>query len=160
VEKVNSGQYRFVVGAMSPTMFLKSARFDQTDILADGFSVTDRSPGILQVTLSGNGGQIQGNVLDKDGKAMRGITTVLIPDRNRDRRDIYKTVVTDQNGQFNMLGVAPGDYKLFAWEDIEPFSYNDPEVLKQFEDKGKPIHIVESAKELQIEVRLIPATAP
>jgi hypothetical protein len=50
----------------------------------------------------------------------------LIPDRNRDRRDVYKIVVSDQNGHFNMLGVAPGDYKLFAWEDIEPFSYNDP----------------------------------
>ena len=58
-----------------------------------------------------------------------------------------------------MQGVTPGDYKLFAWEDIEQFSYFDPEVLKQFEDKGRPIHIVESAKEM-VELRLIPATAP
>jgi hypothetical protein len=159
VEKVNAGQYRFVVAGMPPTMFLKSARFDKDDILADGFSVTDRSPGTLQVTLSADGGHIQGNILDKDSKAVRGITTVLIPDRNRDRRDVYKIVVSDQNGHFNMLGVAPGDYKLFAWEDIEPFSYNDPEVLKQFEDKGRPIHIDEMGNEM-VDVRLIPAPAP
>jgi protocatechuate 3,4-dioxygenase beta subunit len=159
VEKVNSGQYRFAVGGMSPTMFLKSARFDKDDILADGFSVADRSPGALQVTLSAAGGQIQGNVLDQDSKPVRGITTVLIPDRNRDRRDVYKIVVSDQNGHFNMRGVAPGDYKLFAWEDIEPFSYNDPEVLKQFEDKGRSIHIDEMGNEM-VDVRLIPAPAP
>lgn len=159
LEKVNAGEYRFAIGLMPPTMYIKSAKFDQADILAAGFTVMDKSPGPLQVVISPKGGQIDGNVLDKDTKPVRGITTVLIPDRNRDRRDVYKGAVTDQNGHFTMLGITPGDYKLFAWEDIEPFSYNDPEVLKKFEDRGQPIHIDESAKEM-VDVKLIPAVAP
>jgi hypothetical protein len=159
LEKVNAGEYRFGVAGMTPTMYLKSARFDQADILDSGVTVSDRSPGTLQVVISANGGQIEGTVLDKDSKSVRGISTVLIPDLHRDRRDIYKTAVTDQNGRFNMLGVTPGDYKLFAWEDIEPYSYYDPDVLRQYEDKGKPIHIAESDKET-IELRLIPAVTP
>jgi len=159
LEKVNAGEYRLGVQGLPPAMYVKSAKFDQTDILASGFTVTDRSPGTLQVVISANSGQIDGNVLDKDSKPVRGIPTVLIPDRNRDRRDIYKSVQTDQNGHFVMNGIAPGDYKLFAWEDIEPFSYYDPDVLKQFEDNGKPIHVVETTKETY-EIKLIPAAIP
>jgi len=160
LEKVNAGEYRLVAGVQgTQTMYLKTARFGETDILASGFTIADRSPGQLEVTLSSKGGQVDGTVLDKDSKPVRGIQAVLIPDRNRERRDVYKTANTDQNGHFTMLGVSPGDYKLFAWEDIEQFSYFDPDVLKQFDDKGKPIHIVESAKDV-VELRLIPAVTP
>ena len=159
LEKVNAGEYRFVVQGLPPAMYVKSARFDQTDILASGFTVSDRSPGTLQVVLSANSGQITGNVSDKESKPVRGIPTVLIPDNNRDRRELFKIVQTDQNGHFVMNGIAPGDYKVFAWEDIEPFSYFDTDVLKQFEDNGKPIHIVETTKET-MDFRLIPAATP
>jgi protocatechuate 3,4-dioxygenase beta subunit len=159
LEKVNAGEYRFGIQGLPPAMYVKSAMFDQTDILASGFTVTDRSPGTLQVVVSANSGQVNGNVVDKDSKPVRGIPTVLIPDRNRDRRDVYKIVQTDQNGHFIMNGISPGDYKLFAWEDIEPFSYFDIDVLKQFEDNGKPIHVVETTKETY-EIKLIPAAIP
>jgi hypothetical protein len=159
LEKVNAGEYRFAIQGMPPAMYVKSARFDQTDILADGFTVTDRSPGTLQVVVSANAGQVNGNVLDKDSKPVRGIPVVLIPDRNRDRRDVFKIVQSDQNGHYTMNGIAPGDYKLFAWEDIEPFSYFDPDVLKQFEDNGKPIHVLETTKDT-IDLKLIPVATP
>ncbi len=160
LEKVNAGEYRLYAQVQgSQSMYLKSARLGETDILASGFSIADRSPGALEVTLSSKGGQIDGTVLDKDSKPVRSIQTVLIPDRNRERRDVYKVANTDQNGHFTMLGITPGDYQLFAWEDIEQFSFFDSEVLKQFEDKGKPIHIEESAKET-VELRLIPAVTP
>lgn len=29
--------------------------------------------------------------------------------------------------------IAPGAYKLFAWEDVETGAYKDPEFLKAFE---------------------------
>jgi hypothetical protein len=159
LEKVNAGEYRFGIQGLPPGMYVKSARFDQTDILAAGFTVSDKSPGTLQVVVSANSGQIDGNVSDKESKPVRGIPTVLIPDRNRDRRDVYKIAQTDQNGHFILNGISPGDYKLFAWEDIEPFSYFDPDVLKQFEDNGKPIHVVETTKETY-EIKLIPAVIP
>ena len=140
-------------------MYVKSARFEQNDILASGFTVADRSPGTLQVVVSANSGQISGNVVDKDTKPVRGIPAVLIPDRNRDRRELFKIAQTDQNGHFTMNGISPGDYKLFAWEDIEPFSYFDADVMKQFEDNGKPIHVVETTKE-SYDIKLIPAATP
>jgi hypothetical protein len=88
--------------------------------------------------------------------ARRRVQVVLISDRFRDRRDLLKTATTDQNGDFTLRGIAPGDYKLFAWEEIEPFSYYDPEVLRRYEEQGRSIKVSESAK-VTVEAKMIPA---
>jgi len=51
---------------------------------------------------------------------------------------------------------VPGDYKLFAWEEIEPFAYNDPDVLRRYEEVGIPLKVSEAAK-LTVEAKMIPA---
>mgnify|MGYP001259414705 CR=1 FL=1 len=59
-------------------------------------------------------------------------------------------------GRFTFRGITPGDYRIFAWEDIEPFAYFDPAVVKQYEALGKAIRVQEASSE-SAEVRLIPA---
>ena len=80
-------------------------------------------------------------------------------DQARDRQDLYKTAVTDQDGRFTFRGITPGDYRIFAWEDIEPFAYFDPAVVKQYEALGKSVRVQESSSD-NAEVRLIPAATP
>ena len=91
-----------------------------------------------------------------DLRAMSGVSVVLVPERSRDRLDLYQTVTSGQDGRFSMRGITPGEYRLFAWEEIEPFSYFDPEVLKQYETRGVLVRIGESSRETA-EVRIIPA---
>ncbi len=70
---------------------------------------------------------------------------VLIP-QEKDRRDVfsfYKTTTTDQAGNFSFKNLTPGDYKVFAWEDIEPGAYSDPEFVKPVESKGESVNIKE-----------------
>ncbi len=92
---------------------------------------------------------------------MAGIEAVLIPDRRRDRTELYKTATTDETGHFTIRGIPPGippgDYKIFAWDGIE-FGYYDSDLVRLFEQKGTPVRIVESAKE-SLEVRIIPPIA-
>jgi hypothetical protein len=38
-----------------------------------------------------------------------------------------------------LRGIAPGDYKLFSWVEVEADAWQDPEFLKQFEEKGQEI---------------------
>jgi hypothetical protein len=40
-------------------------------------------------------------------------------------------------------GIAPGDYKLFSWEEVESGAWEDPEFLKPFEGKGEKISLQE-----------------
>ena len=50
---------------------------------------------------------------------------------------------TDQYGRFLIKGVAPGGYKLFAWEDIIDGQYENPEFMKSYEALGQSVAIRE-----------------
>jgi hypothetical protein len=58
---------------------------------------------------------------------------------------------------FSIRAIIPGDYKLFAWEALENNAYFDPELIKQVESQGKPIHVGESSR-TDVEVRAIPVS--
>ena len=36
-------------------------------------------------------------------------------------------------------GIAPGEYKIFSWEEVEDGAWEDPDFLKLFEQKGVPV---------------------
>jgi hypothetical protein len=53
-------------------------------------------------------------------------------------------------------GLPPGDYKLFAWEELEGESFKDPDFLKTFESRGKPVRVREREQQA-VQLELIPA---
>jgi len=144
----------FVIG-LNPGTFVKSARLEQADAL-QGVTIGSRVNGSLDIVLNPNAGQVEGTLVGGDLRAMSGVSVVLVPERSRDRLDLYQTATSNQDGRFSIRGITPGEYRLFAWEEIEPFSYFDPEVLMQYEARGKLVRIGESSKETA-EVRIIPA---
>ncbi len=152
------GEYRFGITGLPAGAYAKSVRLGSEDVLHRVFSISDEAPGRLEISLSSKGGQIDGTIVKGDVKVGRDTQAVLIPDQ-RDSPDLYKTVTVDSNGGFSFQGIPPGDYKIFVWEDIEPFSYFDADVLKRFEEQAKRVHIEESAKD-HVEVTIIPAHVP
>jgi hypothetical protein len=95
-------------------------------------------------------------VVDKDEKPVPGATVVLIPEPSRRHRwDLYKPTTADQYGRFELQTLPPGEYKLFAWEDIEPTSWFDPEVLKEVEKHGAAVTVRANAGET-VNVHLVP----
>jgi protocatechuate 3,4-dioxygenase beta subunit len=154
--KITPGNYRLVVNGLDPTMYIKDAHIDRTDVL-QGIAIGNRVDGALEIVLSTNAGQVDGTIVDAAGKPMSGVQAVLIPNRLRNRTDLFKTATSGANGRFTLRGITPGDYKLFAWEDIEPFSYFDSDVLRPFEALGKTVRIQENSRETA-EVKIIPAT--
>ena len=55
-----------------------------------------------------------------------------------------------------MMGITPGDYKLFSWDGLDPFRYMDPDFISKFESNGTPVHVDESSTQ-SIQVKMIPA---
>jgi hypothetical protein len=43
---------------------------------------------------------------------------------------------------------VPGDYRAFAWDDVEAGAWQDPDFLLRFENAGKAIRIGESGREV------------
>jgi hypothetical protein len=157
IDNIAPGEYRILANTPRPDMYLKDARLDSVDVLNQPWVISGPVSGTLSIVLANGAGQLEGNVVNDKSEPVRGIQAVLIPDRSRDRPELYRIATTDQSGHFTMRGIPPGDYKVFAWESIEQYSYYDPDVLVQFEQKGKAVSIGESSKPT-VEVKLIPAT--
>ena len=147
---------RIAVRGMPPEFYLKDARLDGNDVLRTPakFSVA----GNLEVTISAAAGFLNGRVLEAQSKPVADVDVVLIPNQFRERYELFKRATTGAQGRFSMAGIAPGDYKLFAWEHIEPNSFFDDDVLKQYEQQGTPVHIGESVQET-MDIRIIPETS-
>jgi hypothetical protein len=153
---VMPGEYRAQVLGMPVEYYVKEARIEQTDVLNAPLVITEPARGNLEIVVSSAAGQIDGTLTDKGIQPVSALQTVLIPDEHRDRSDLFKTAVTDQSGKFTFRGVTPGSYKIFAWESLEPNAFYDPQILRQYEDQGKQIRVLEGGKTIT-EVKMIPA---
>ena len=157
IPRITSGEYKLSVTDLAPTFYMKEARFGQNDAL-NTFTISEPINGTLEIVVRMNPGQVSGTVVDATLKPVSGVQAVLVPEA-RSRQDLYRTAMTDQEGRFTFREITPGDYRIFAWEDIEPFAYFDPAVMRQYEAAGKQVRIQESSAETA-EVRIIPAATP
>jgi hypothetical protein len=89
-----------------------------------------------------------------DQNPVGGAWVVLAPNPPyRDREEMYSVKVTDDFGRFSLLGLPPGDFKLFAWEHRQGTNYTDPDFLEAFESRGTTVHIEERQPQtVQLEV--------
>lgn len=76
---------------------------------------------------------------------MIGVWVVQVPDEaHRDESRLYQKTTTDQYGQYLLRGIAPGDYKIFYWDEVEDRAWEDPEFLKAFESQGQKVALEEA----------------
>jgi len=145
VENVGDGDYEVSLWRLPGNLYLKAAHLGTTDVLEEGFSLGGGAPpGSLELILSPNGARVEGTVLNADNQPLSGATVVLIPEpRRRDQSRLYEAASTDQYGHFQLRGIAPGEYKLFAWEEIERGAYRDPDFLRPHEKRGEVVRLAE-----------------
>ena len=83
-----------------------------------------------------------------------GARIVLLPEA-RFRSDLYKSSVADRNGRFTLTDIAPGEYRLFAFESLAAGDEFNPDFMKLHEAQGYPIHIIESMAN-SMDIRVVP----
>jgi len=154
---VGSGDFRVTISGVPKTGYVKSIRLGSADILKDGLHMAGPVRDELQIVVSDNAGQLDGVVLDFKRQPFSNATIALLPEFNQraGRLDLFKNSTSNEDGKFHFEGVAPGTYKIFAWEDIPPDDWYDPEVVQPYESQGTSVQI-EEVKTKTIEVRVIP----
>jgi hypothetical protein len=73
----------------------------------------------------------------------------------RQRDDLYKRAATDDAGRFHFEGLAPGQYSVFAWEDIDDSLWRDQDFLRRNDALGKLISIGQGSRD-SVELTAIP----
>jgi hypothetical protein len=121
--------------------YIRSARTDDGDVLTDGLDIREHSVDSLTVVVGSQGGTIEGTINNERRETVAGASVVLMA--NTTQRPV-KTATTDSSGRFTIHGIAPGDYNLFAWEDIEPNAYYDPSFMQPYLSRGTSVHVDEN----------------
>jgi hypothetical protein len=132
------------VPAAMQGLYVKSIHLGAEDALNGSIHVENSPPRTIAIVLAMNGGSIEGAVFDSRQQQESNAVVALVPDLQslRNRRDLYKSAVTDGDGKFSIQGIAPGTYKLFSWDYASNGAWFDADFLGASEARGKTISII------------------
>jgi hypothetical protein len=125
--------------------YLKEIRFGDA-IAKDGTITLEGAAGDLVLMLSARGAHLTGKVsamgdqMDLTGGKVLTPQVVLVPNGAPGEA---RLATLDQNGAFSLSDIAPGDYKLYAFEDVPDGAWEDFDFMKEVSSAGMDIHLAE-----------------
>jgi hypothetical protein len=158
VPAVLEGHYRVAgVAGLGSDLYLADVRQGAMSVFDLGFGVSARSNDPIQVVIASGAGTVEGVVREPTSKGFPGANVVLVPEESRrENLALYFPTTSDASGRFVIRGVPPGDYKLFAWESIPPFAYQNSAFLAKHEERGRIVHVGQGGT-VNAELNVIPA---
>jgi hypothetical protein len=107
----------------------------------------------LELTLSPHPATLSVSITSSKTSAQK---VVLIPDTTDVALRQYRTAIAvrDQNGVFTLRSLAPGAYKLFAFESVPDEAWKDQEFFDAIKDKGVSIQVDEGTSK-SVEVPML-----
>ena len=150
IPRVQRGTYSVNVSGLPEDLYMKAAEFASAeglrkDALAKPFDVDDSADAAaseLKILIGLDGGRIGGAVFDRNNQRFPGAQVILVPEsESRFRLDRYRYAVAGEDGTFSLRGIAPGEYKLFAWDSIEANGELNTEYMRGYEPFGTTVRI-------------------
>jgi hypothetical protein len=101
----------------------------------------------LTVLLGADVGELEGVVKNSKGDFVPRARVDAIPDGDHAKRpDFNRSTFSDEKGQFKITDLPPGQYKIFAWENVPDGAPQDPEFRKPFGNQAVAVTIPPSAR--------------
>jgi hypothetical protein len=139
IQGIPPGHYRLNVSGLPPGMYVDNVRQNSTSVMDSGFDVGVEPTTPLQIAVKSGTGSVEGT-------AKPGAVVALIPTGHRENHALYYGAISDAAGTFIFRSVAPGEYKIFAWDGAPPGAYLNADFLKRYEDSGRPITVAADSK--------------
>jgi hypothetical protein len=134
--------YRVMADRRPSGLYLKSMRLGDQDVSADGRIDVTPGGGVLALVFGNDSGTVEGTVQSAGPGPAPVIVTLAPAGPLAGRCDLVQTVDTQEPGaSFRLDNVAPGDYKVFAWELADEFMAESPEFRSLFESKAAAIAV-------------------
>jgi len=156
LSNISADHYNVILSGLPDGFYVKSVSLGGQDALLAGLNLSSGAAGPIDIVLAPNAGQAVGVVQNDQQQPAPGVTVVLIP-QERERKEqaqYYKTATTDAAGTFTFKNLDPGQYKVYAWKEVESGAYMDPEFVGPVENRGATVTIREGSQE-NLQVKLI-----
>jgi hypothetical protein len=144
---IGFGTYRMGLGGPEET-YVKSIRFGDRDVTNTELDTTAGGAPLV-MTLSPHAAEVSGVVQDSKGQPFAGTTVTLWtpglpPPGTLDRA---RSTMTGADGKFRFAGLPPAEYRVAAWEKIEPGLPNVPEFHQKFDAEATTVRVAPDARE-------------
>ena len=120
-------------GGLPDGYYLKSVKLAGRE-MPDATLDLNYGGGQVEVVLAPTAGDVTGVVQNSHGDAATSVQVTAVPVTGSLRRDMNKLVTTDANGNFTLHGLPPGEYKIFAWEEVETNAWMDRDYRQPFDN--------------------------
>jgi 5-hydroxyisourate hydrolase-like protein (transthyretin family) len=173
VSGVVEGSYRLApVQGLADDDYIADVRVNGGSVSGDGIINVPRDGVVdLDLVIGRNGGMIEGTLEPPSGSMPVAVTVILVPDLprrgNTSLYQMYNLTLTppspnapvpDGLGSFSFFAVAPGNYKVFAWEDFPRRGAEwNREFIAKYEGRGVPVVVRQGAQLDGVRVPIIRA---
>lgn len=144
IEDVPPGKYRVDL-IMPAGGYIESIRYGDIDVTTGEFEVAS-SPAPLRVVVRPGGAAVQG-VIRQDGKPASGIVYLIPSDPAKRTQLTVRFAMPDQNGEFSISNIRPGDYLLLALSEADWGIWDEPADFQAVESRTKKVSLKETSKE-------------
>lgn len=159
LENVGHDKYFVTALGFPEETYVRTVRLGDREVTSELDLTTAPTALAMEVILSPKAAVVEGIVRRKE-QPLQGAMVTLVPDPPvPSKSHLTKVATTDQNGGYSLKGVAPGNYRAFAWSEGIPNPQEfDEEFLKEFLGDSVKLAIRESGRE-RAELKVIEADA-
>jgi protocatechuate 3,4-dioxygenase beta subunit len=127
--------------------YIQSMRLGERDVLTEDMSIDAGTREPLEIVISARGAVVSGTVTVPQRVARSARSRVMLAPTGKyaEVLSFYAETDADESGHFEFKGVTPGRYKLYAFEELAPSAYDDPNFLQPFEAASEAFAVTEGA---------------
>lgn len=146
--------YRVGIQNLPYGYYVKAMRFEGRDLVQRELDLSAGAGGTLEIALSSKPASIGGTVRNANGDP---VADVLVDAWTKDDPDI-RTARTDALGHFNLRNLAPGEYRVLAWESLDRGIIENPSFRASFETQAAVVTLQEGSAE-NTDLKIVPKAA-
>jgi hypothetical protein len=142
------GLYQVDIAGLPEDVFVASMKIGGREVRDIGFRVDSDPPGPIEITLSQQGGIVNGVAKDRFGKPAVDLIIALMPsNRELVYSSLFRETRTGQDGAFTLRGIPPGEYGILAVDKLEVGESGSAGFRDEYESRILKISVRQGSRE-------------
>jgi hypothetical protein len=117
--------------------YVKSIFYGGVDLLREELTVAPGQAATMEIVLRDDSAMLHGRVQSVEDEGQTAAVLVVPEYAPLDP----KMIIANDRGEFQLDGLAPGDYKVFAFDRLDGLEYSNPEALDQYASKAAQVSL-------------------
>jgi hypothetical protein len=144
---IEPGIWDISIFPLPPELYIQAMTWKGKDVLNEEMNIQESSSDPLTIVLSTRSAELVVDVEKSSAKQVQPAIVLLAPKvHDMATLSLYQAQYTDGDGRVRFRGIRPGAYRVFAFRELQPGSWNDPEFLKPYSAMAAPVALAESQK--------------